>query len=122
MKVYVVSMLNAVVLILLGLWGYWGSQSPSPTALIPVFAGIILLSLIRGLKAGNRIIAHISVLLTFVLLIAFIKPLTGSIGRADNGAIVRIVIMMIACAVSMVYFIRSFIVVRKARTKAGEAV
>ena len=120
MKVYVVSMLNAIVLILLGLWGYLGSQTPSPTALIPVFAGIILLSLIRGLKAGNRVIAHISVLLTFVLLIAFIKPLTGSIGRGDSAAMVRIVIMMISCAVSMVYFIRSFIAVRKARTKPGE--
>ena len=120
MKVYVVSMLNAIVLILLGLWGYLGSQTPSPTALIPVFAGIILLSLIRGLKAGNRVIAHISVLLTFVLLIAFIKPLTGSIGRADSGAIGRLVIMMISCAVSMVYFIRSFIAVRKARPKVGE--
>ena len=120
MKVYVVSMLNAAVLISLGLWGYLGSQTPSPTALIPVFAGIILLSLIRGLKAGNRVIAHISVMLTFVLLIAFIKPLTGSIGRADNGAIIRIVVMMISCALSMIYFIRSFIAVRKARTKAGE--
>ena len=120
MKVYVVSMLNAIVLILLGLWGYAGSQTPSPTALIPVFAGIILLSLIRGLKAGNRVIAHISVLLTFVLLIAFIKPLTGSISRVDNGAIIRVVIMMISCAASMVYFIRSFIAVRKARTKAEE--
>jgi hypothetical protein len=110
-------MLNAFVLILLGIWGYWGSLTPSPTALIPVFAGIFLLSFVKGVKSGNRVIAHLSVLLTFVLLIAFIKPLTGAIGRSDNGAILRVVIMMISCTVSMAYFIRSFIAVRKERSR-----
>ncbi len=119
MKVYVVSMLNAFVLIIFGLLGFLGSRTPSPSALIPVFAGIILLSLIRGLKAGNRVIAHVSVLLTFGLLIILIIPLAGSIGRADYGAIVRTMIMMISCAITMVYFIRSFISVRKSRRKAG---
>ena len=120
MKVYVVSMLNALVLIVLGLWGYLGSQTPSPTALIPAFAGILLLSFTRGVKSGNKIIAHLAVLLTFILIIAFIKPLTGVIGRSDTGAITRVVIMMISCGVSMVYFIRSFIAVRKARIQSGK--
>ena len=117
MKVYFESMLNALVLIVIGLWGYLGSQTPSPTALIPVFAGILLLSFVRGVKAGNRVIAHLAVLLTFGLVIALIKPLTGSIGRGDSGAVVRVAVMMVSGIVSMVYFIRSFIAVRKARTK-----
>lgn len=111
-------MLNAIVLIILGLWGYLGSQTPSPTALIPVFAGILLLSFVKGVKDGNRIIAHLAVLITFVLIIAFVKPLTGAIGRGDNGAIIRVVAMMISGIVTMVYFVRSFIAVRKAREKS----
>ena len=89
-------MLNAFVLILLGLWGYLGSQTPSPTALIPVFAGILLLSFVRGVKNSNRIIAHLAVTLTLILIIALIKPLIGSIDRADNGAILRVIAMMIS--------------------------
>jgi len=120
MKVYLISMINAFVLILLGLWGYLGSQTPSPTALIPVFAGALLLGLIKGVKSGNRSLAHFSVILTFILLIAFIKPLTSAIGRADNGAILRVAMMMISCAISMGYFIRSFINLRKERAKVKD--
>ena len=118
MKVYFVSMLNGLILISLGLWGYLGSPTPSPTALIPVFAGVLLLSFVRGVKSGNRVIAHLAVLVTFGLIIAFFKPLTGAIGRGDNGAIIRVAVMMISGIVSMVYFIRSFIAIRKARTEA----
>ena len=120
MKVYLISMLNAFVLILVGLWGYWGSQTPSPTALIPVLGGALLLLFINGVKTGNRLIAHFSVVLTLLLLIGLIKPLTGAFGRADKGAIVRVALMMISCTIAMVYFIRSFINVRNARLKAGE--
>ena len=118
MKVYFVSMLNALVLIVFGLWGYLGSMTPSPTALIPVFAGILLLSFVKGVKDGNRIIAHLAVLITFGLIIAFVKPLTGAIGRGEDGAIIRIAVMMISGIVTMVYFIRSFIAIRKARMEA----
>lgn len=120
MKVYFVTMLNGFILVLLGAWGYLGSQTPSPTALIPVFAGILLLYFVTGVKAQNKVIAHLAVLLTLVLVIALIKPLIGAIGRSDNLAISRVSFMMISSAVNLVYFIRSFIAVRKAREKAGE--
>ncbi len=117
MKVYLVNMINAFILILLGLWGYWGSETPSLTALIPVLGGIMLLLFVKGVRSGNRAIAHFAVTLTLVLLIGLIKPLSGAFGRADNGAIVRVAIMMVSCAVAMGYFIRSFINVRKERLK-----
>jgi hypothetical protein len=117
MKVYLISMMNSFVLILLGLFGYFGSETPSPTALIPVFTGSLLLSLIKGVKSGNRPIAHFSAILTFLILLAMIKPLTGSISRSDSGAIIRVVVMMISCAITLGYFIHSFIVVRKVKAK-----
>ena len=120
MKVYSVSMYNALVLILVGLWGYLGSLTPSPTALIPVFAGILLLSFVKGVKAENKVISHLAVLLTFVLIIALIKPLVGAIGRGDNGAAARVAVMMLSCTISMVAFIQSFIAVRKARNNAAK--
>ena len=113
-------MLNALVLIVFGLWGYLGSQTPSPTALIPVFAGVLLLSFVRGVKSGNKVIAHLAVLVTLGIIIALIKPLTGCAGRGDTIAVIRVSLMMVSGIISMVYFIRSFIAVRKARTQGGE--
>ncbi|MCB8998888.1 MAG: hypothetical protein H6540_09675 [Bacteroidales bacterium] len=113
MKPYFINGVNAVVLIILGSWAYLGSDSPSPTALIPVFGGLILLILTPSFKKGNRVVAHIAVTLTLILLIGLIKPLTGAIGRNDFLGIARVIIMMLSSAAAMFYFIRSFVEARK---------
>ncbi len=109
------SLINAVLLVTLPLWGYFSSETPSITALIPTFIGILLIALNNGVKKENKVIAHIAVLLTLVVLIGLIKPLLGAINRADNLAIIRVVIMIISTIIAMVYFIKSFIQARKNR-------
>ena len=54
MKIAFYNTLNSIVLIALGLWGYIDVQSP--TALIPVGFGVILLLCSNGLKKENKII------------------------------------------------------------------
>ncbi len=108
MKPYLASLINAFVLILLGLWGYFGSETPSFTSLIPAFVGMILLLLNWGLRKDKSIIAHIVVMLTFLVLVALVKPLTGAIGRSDTNAIIRVSVMMASTLVAMIYFIKSF--------------
>lgn len=117
MKVYMISMINAFVLMIFGLWGYLGSETPSPTALIPVILGALLLSLTQKLRYGSKPMAHLSVIVTFVVLVGLIKPLTGSIERADSNAIYRVSVMIFSCAITVGFFIRSFILVRKRRKK-----
>ena len=109
MKPYLANLINAIVLILLGLWGYFGSETPSLTALIPVVTGGILLIFTPSFRKGNRIIAHIAVVLTLAIFIALIKPLSGAIERLDNAAITRVVVMMISSFFAMTLFIKSFI-------------
>ena len=41
---FIANFINSVTLILFGLWGYLGSQTPSPTALIPVIFGVLLIA------------------------------------------------------------------------------
>lgn len=117
MKPFQITLINGVILILLGLWGFFGSKDSSFTALIPVFAGTVLLFLTRGMKEHNRVFSHIAVGLTFVLLIALIKPLTGSLSRNDNAAIARVLVMMITCALALFIYIKSFIDARKQRNR-----
>lgn len=109
MKPYLANLINAIVLILLGLWGYFGSETPSLTAFIPVVTGLILLIITPGFKKGNRVIAHIAVVLTLVIFIALIKPLSGAIERLDNAAIIHVVIMMVSSLFALALFIKSFI-------------
>ena len=94
-------------------WGYLSSASPSPTALIPLFFGVALLLCYPGIKKENKIIAHVAVLLTLIVLVALFMPLKGAFGRDDSMAIIRISVMIIGSAMSMTAFIRSFIAARK---------
>ncbi|QBG46144.1 hypothetical protein EGM51_01475 [Verrucomicrobia bacterium S94] len=120
MKAHTASLINALVLIAFGLWAYFGSETPSPTAFIPVGFGVVILALYKGVKKENKMVAHIAVLLTLVILIALIKPLTAALGRHDSVAVVRVVVMMLTSALSMFFFVKSFVDVRRARAaKAG---
>lgn len=121
MKAHTASLINALVLIAFGLWAYFGSETPSKTALIPTGFGVVILTLYKGIKKEDKIVAHVAVLLTLVILVALIKPLTAAIGRNDPVAILRVVIMLGTSAVSMILFIKSFIDVRRARAEKAAA-
>ena len=113
MKAHNVSLVNSVILIAMSAWGYLASEAPSITALIPLFFGVILLLCYQGVKKQNKVIAHVAVLLTLVVLVALFMPLKGAIGRSDTEATVRVALMIVTSALSMVYFIKSFIDARK---------
>jgi len=113
------SLINALALIGLGLWGYFSSETPSPTAFIPVGIGAAILLMNQGVRKENKVIAHIAVVLTLLILIGLIKPLMGAIDRSDNMAIIRLAIMIATTVIAMVYFIKSFRDARIAREKQG---
>ena len=115
MKAHVVSLIHAVALIGLGGYGYLSSETPSVTALIPVVFGVLLLAMNNGVKKENKAIAHIAVLLTLLIIIGLIKPLTGAMGRGDSAAVARVATMLVLGVLAMVSFVRSFIAARKAR-------
>ena len=113
MKAHTISLISSVVLIVMSAWGYLSSDSPSLTALIPLFFGVVLLACYPGIKSEDKIIAHVAVLLTLIVLVALFMPLKGAIGRDDSMAVVRIVIMISGTSISMVAFVKSFIAARK---------
>jgi hypothetical protein len=119
MKAHTASLMNALILIGFGLWAYLGSDSRSETALIPVGIGVVLLALYLGVKKENKIVAHIAVLLTLLILVGLVKPLLGALDRNDGLAVMRVIVMMASTVVALVFFIKSFIDVRRAREKAA---
>ena len=117
MKAHITSLVNSVVLISMSGWGYLSSETPSVTALNPLFFGVGILLCYVGVKKENKAIAHISVLLTLIVLIALFMPLKGAFEREDSMAILRIVLMILSSALSMVAFVRSFIAARKNKSE-----
>ena len=113
MKAHTASLYNAIALIGFSSWGYFSSDTPSVTALIPAFVGIVLLALNKGVKTQNKVVAHIAVLLTLVILFGLIKPLMGAFGRSDSMAIARVAIMLVSTVIALVAFIKNFKEARK---------
>ncbi|VGO14928.1 hypothetical protein PDESU_03498 [Pontiella desulfatans] len=120
MKAHTASLINAVILIGFGLWAYLGSETPSKTALIPVGFGAVILSLYKGVKNEDKIVAHVAVLLTLVILAGLVKPLTAAMGRSDGLATVRVSVMIVSTLFALFFFIKSFVDVRRARKLAAQ--
>lgn len=118
MQAHIASRINALLLLGLGAWGYLGSESPSPTALIPVGFGALILLCNPGVKKHNKAIAHVAVLLTLLVGLGLVMPLKGAIGRGDSMAIARVAIMLASTVFAMVAFIGSFKAARLAREQA----
>tara|TARA_Y100000389_G_scaffold104101_1_gene100945 strand:- start:81 stop:437 length:357 start_codon:yes stop_codon:yes gene_type:complete len=115
MKANTVSLINALTLIIFGSWGYIDSGMEAFTALIPVFVGIILVVVNKGVQKENKIAAHVAVLLTFLILIGLLRPFFGSLERNDTSATLRVSLMIISTIFAMISFIKSFIAARKLR-------
>ena len=101
---------NGIVLVAVGLWGYM--ESSSPTSLIPVVIGAILIVLNKGVKNQNKVIAHIAVLVT-LLSFANVMPLRGALADDRSEAVLRILIMLSSSVYAMIFFIKSFIEARR---------
>ena len=119
MTVQKMNLINALTLVIVGLWGFIDVNTPSLetgiswTALIPVFFGAVFLLCQKGIKNDSKIIAHISVVLTLLILIALVgKRLPISI---ENGGIglFRVAVMSLTSLLAFIIFIRSFIENRK---------
>jgi len=114
MKAHVANLINAIVLIIMGLWGYF--ETSSNTAFIPVGFGVALLFLTGGVKNENKIIAHIAVVLTLLILLAMLGMRLPKALDAGGMSLVRTIVPIVTGIVAMVAFVKSFIDARKART------
>ena len=110
------NLLNSICLIGMGLWGYFELSNQgidAPTAFIPVGFGAVLLACQSGVKKENKVVAHIAVLLTLLILVALCgMTLPKKIDQGGTG-LLRVLSMVVTSAISMILFIKSFIDARK---------
>lgn len=114
MNSYKANLINSSTLIIIGLWGYF--ESSSITALIPVVFGVILSLCSKGVKSQNKLIAHIAVLLTLIILLSLVgMRLPKSIESGGLG-LLRVLSMIATSTLAMIFFVKSFIDARKNRS------
>ena len=111
MNTSTINIINSISLIAMGIWGY--IDVSSVTALIPTFFGVALILCTNGLKKENKMISHIAVLLTLLILGALLgMRLPKSIDQGGIG-LIRVIIMIGTSAVAILFFINSFIRARR---------
>ncbi|MEM6615139.1 MAG: hypothetical protein AAF619_01285 [Pseudomonadota bacterium] len=115
MKAHTASLINAITLIVCSAWAYLAVSGGHWTPLIPGIVGVALIACYSGVKAENKVIAHIAVLLTAMILIALFMPLRSAFQSGDVLAMVRAVLMIATTAFALFAFIQSFRAARKAR-------
>ena len=76
-----------------GSWAYFTSDNPSITALIPVFVGVVLLAINRGVK--RRKSKHILQYITLIILFGLFMPLKVLLAE-DQLGIIRVAVMAIS--------------------------
>jgi uncharacterized membrane protein len=118
------SIYSGIVLICVGLLGYFGVKPHSPTALIPTVIGLILI--IAGIRALNeknlKQAMHIAAIMTLLGLIGSLMRLIPSVVVGNiTAAFPFLFITFVVCLIFLIFAVRSFIEARKAREnkKAG---
>lgn len=114
MKPITVNLINGLVLIAAGLYGYFGitgnNGTASLTALIPTAFGVLLIILGLFWNKAPKVVSHIAVVLTLILLIMVINRFL----KVDIWEAKKYIFLLctVSNAMALFVFIRSFVVAR----------
>ena len=113
-----ITILTGVVLAVLGVGFYLGTDSQSPTALIPTgFGALLIIAGLAGCSAKSRMHAmHVAVLVALLGAAGGIVMGIMGIGKGKSqAAIVEQLIMGVLCALYVALSVRSFLAARTRR-------
>jgi hypothetical protein len=117
MKAAQANLLNAIVLLAAGIIGYFfiipETGVKAPTALIPAAFGLLFLVLQKGVATSNKIVAHVVVVLTAVLLFICVIRFFKIEGWGAKKYIFLACIL--SNVIALIAFVGSFIEARKNR-------
>lgn len=106
MKPFQANLVNATILIILGLWGYWLQAEPSSRAMIPVGFGVLFLLSTPPLRRNNRLVLYLLSFLDFLLLVALVMALIRAMRSGTVGEVFRQVIMILSAGYALFVYLR----------------
>ena len=114
------TILNSIILIAAGGWGYLSEPSNRSEELIPLVFGLLFLIAIPPLRKDNRIVEFILRSLGLLLSIALVLALVRAIQESQVERIIRIVVMLAATAFTFFVLISKMNARLKERRKNRE--
>lgn len=114
MKSQKIAFINAIVLLVIGFWGYAANNYSLHTAVVPISAGILLLILSKFLKKENPGLLIFVIVLSLLLFLAFLVPFQRNMEQSDYVGMLRLTIEMLVCAFAIVVYINNLIRLKKA--------
>ena len=111
---YIVNSLNALVLISLGVIGYFVNPARPVTALIAPFIGILLLACTYHLRKHNRFVFHTVTALTLLVAIITLARINPDTFAWDTRNILLLLIGL-SCFIAVVFYVATFVRERRLR-------
>lgn len=111
---YIINTINALVLLVAGLIGYFANPAKPPTALIAPLFGLLLLACTYHLRRHNRFVFNTVTALTLLvglLVVWRIDPEAFSWNRRN----ILLVLMGLSCFVAAAFYVGTFIKERRLR-------
>ncbi|MEO6190369.1 MAG: hypothetical protein ABIO44_08405 [Saprospiraceae bacterium] len=107
MRLYQINLILCLALVFIGLWSYEASGRDAHTLSVPVM-GILLSLFHRPLKAGNEKMIKGAMASTLLVFIIMLFPLRNSILADHTMAIFRVSLVLVLCAIALIYYYRYF--------------
>ncbi len=116
MKSQHAAQLNALFLIMIGLWGYAANDFAIHTVLVPLIAGIGFYVFSYFLKNEHKKLLLMISFLCFILILAFSVPFLRNAEQGDFWGMTRVGLEMTVTAMALIVYLRNFIQTRKLDT------
>ncbi|MBK8051850.1 MAG: hypothetical protein IPK35_00875 [Saprospiraceae bacterium] len=107
MNAYKSNLFHAVVLIFLSIWEYYSALNPSIVQLLPLFFGVIFLSLNNGVQYGLQGQTKAALVLSIFSIVCVILIFLYLYSSIDILSIFRYATMILAGCISVFYLFKS---------------
>ena len=112
MRPYQVNIINAVVLLAVGFWGYFHPEAQRSFALIPVAFGALFLGTTPLFRNGNKIVAYLVSGLTLLLGLALAGFLVEALSYHDTGNSLRLGVMALSSIIATAVYLKTYLLKR----------
>ncbi|MBK8450786.1 MAG: hypothetical protein IPL42_12505 [Saprospiraceae bacterium] len=108
MKSTQATIINAIILLAIGFWGYAANNFSAHTAFVPMGFGLLLLVFAFYTKHENKVLAYIVFGLTLIVMFAMLRPFLRNADQGDLNGMIRVGLEMASCAMALIVYIRNF--------------
>jgi hypothetical protein len=99
------NLINAVVLVAVGAWGFFGADSSDPRFMTFIFGGTVLFVMTNSIRFHNSLVRKIAMGLTLLLTAYAAYLFYDSIGRINATPLFRSALILLSCIASFVFFL-----------------